>query len=111
LATTPVIDTLFRLSAIRRRGSLGPSMAPTAPGKRAMQEATTKGIYDFHSVFYDATFGRLVKRRIARAISHMNIASTDKVLDLGIGTGVSLNYHAHRGHIVGIDLSNGMLRE
>jgi phosphatidylethanolamine/phosphatidyl-N-methylethanolamine N-methyltransferase len=76
-----------------------------------MQEATTKGIYDFHSVFYDATFGRLVKRRIARAIGHMNIRSTDTVLDLGIGTGVSLNYYPNRGHIVGIDLSSGMLRE
>ena len=38
-----------------------------------MQEATTKGIYDFHSVFYDATFGRLVSRRIAKAIGHMNV--------------------------------------
>jgi phosphatidylethanolamine/phosphatidyl-N-methylethanolamine N-methyltransferase len=76
-----------------------------------MQEATTRGIYDFHSIFYDATFGRLVKRRIARAISHMNIRDTDRVLDLGIGTGVSLNYYPHRGHIVGVDLSAGMLRE
>jgi phosphatidylethanolamine/phosphatidyl-N-methylethanolamine N-methyltransferase len=76
-----------------------------------MQEATTRGIYDFHSIFYDATFGRLVKRRIARAISHMNIRETDRVLDLGIGTGVSLNYYPHRGTIVGVDLSAGMLRE
>jgi phosphatidylethanolamine/phosphatidyl-N-methylethanolamine N-methyltransferase len=76
-----------------------------------MQEATTRSIYDFHSVFYDATFGRLVKRRIARAISHMNFAATDHVLDLGIGTGVSLNYYPRRGRIVGIDLSPGMLRE
>ena len=76
-----------------------------------MQEATTRSIYDFHSVFYDATFGRLVKRRIARAISHMNYAATDRVLDLGIGTGVSLNYYPRRGQIVGIDLSPGMLRE
>ena len=76
-----------------------------------MQEATTKGIYDFHSVFYDATFGRLVKRRIARAISHMDIRDTDMVLDLGIGTGVSLNYYPRRGQIFGIDLSSGMLRE
>ena len=76
-----------------------------------MQEATTRSIYDFHSVFYDATFGRLVKRRIARAISHMNFADSDLILDLGIGTGVSLNYYPRRGHIVGIDLSPGMLRE
>src|SRR5688572_991715 len=76
-----------------------------------MQEASTKKIYDIHAMFYDATFGRLVKRRIARAISHMNIAPTDRVLDLGIGTGVSLNYYPNRGRIVGIDLSSGMLRK
>lgn len=76
-----------------------------------MQEATTKGIYDFHSAFYDITFGRLVRRRIARAIQHMNIRETDRVLDLGIGTGASLNYYPRRGHVYGIDLSGGMLRE
>ncbi len=76
-----------------------------------MQEATTKGIYDLQSFFYDATFGRLVKRRIARAISHMNISETDLILDLGIGTGASLNYFPRRGQIYGIDLSTGMLRE
>jgi len=76
-----------------------------------MQEASTKKIYDIHSMFYDATFGRLVKRRIERAIHHMNISQTDLVLDLGIGTGVSLNYYPNRGQVVGIDLSAGMLRE
>jgi phosphatidylethanolamine/phosphatidyl-N-methylethanolamine N-methyltransferase len=76
-----------------------------------MQEATTKGIYDFHSVFYDATFGRLVSRRIAKAIGHMNIGIDDFVLDLGIGTGVSLNFYPRRGQIIGVDLSPGMLRE
>ena len=76
-----------------------------------MQESSTKKIYDVHSMFYDATFGRLVKRRIAEAISHMNIADTDTVLDLGIGTGVSLNFYPRKGRIVGIDLSAGMLRE
>jgi phosphatidylethanolamine/phosphatidyl-N-methylethanolamine N-methyltransferase len=76
-----------------------------------MQEASTRKIYDIHSMFYDATFGRLVRRRIARAIQHMNIADTDRVLDVGIGTGVSLNYYPNRGRIIGVDLSGGMLRE
>src|SRR6266566_3971633 len=72
---------------------------------RSMQESSTKKIYDVHSMFYDATFGRLVKRRIERAINHMNIAQTDRVLDLGIGTGVSLNFYPpDRGRIVGVDL-------
>src|SRR3954469_8564553 len=76
-----------------------------------MQESSTKKIYDVHSMFYDATFGRLGKRRIERAIHHMNIGDSDLVLDLGIGTGVSLNYYPQRGRVVGIDLSAGMLRE
>jgi phosphatidylethanolamine/phosphatidyl-N-methylethanolamine N-methyltransferase len=84
----------------------------TAAGKaKAMQEQSTKKIYDIHSVFYDATFGRLVKRRIERAIKHMNIAETDLVLDLGIGTGASLSFYPDRGQIIGVDLSAGMLRE
>jgi phosphatidylethanolamine/phosphatidyl-N-methylethanolamine N-methyltransferase len=76
-----------------------------------MQEASTKKIYDIHSAFYDATFGRLVKRRIEIAISHMNIRETDRVLDLGIGTGVSLNFYPQYGRIIGVDLSGGMLKQ
>lgn len=77
-----------------------------------MQEATTRGIYDVQSLFYDATFGRLVRRRVAGAITrHMSIGREDRVLDLGIGTGASLNYYPRRGKIIGIDLSGGMLRE
>ena len=41
----------------------------------------------------------------------MNIADTDRVLDLGIGTGVSLNYYPQHCRVVGIDLSAGMLRK
>lgn len=76
-----------------------------------MQEASTKKIYDIQSLFYDVTFGRLVRRRVERAIHHMNIDESDLVLDLGIGTGQSLNYYPKRGRIVGVDLSGGMLRE
>jgi phosphatidylethanolamine/phosphatidyl-N-methylethanolamine N-methyltransferase len=76
-----------------------------------MQEATTKVIYDLQSLFYDKTFAALVKRHIEKAITHMEIRDTDVVLDLGIGTGASLNFYPHNGKIVGIDLSGGMLRE
>jgi phosphatidylethanolamine/phosphatidyl-N-methylethanolamine N-methyltransferase len=79
--------------------------------REVMQESSTRKIYDIQSSFYDATFGRLVRRRIGISISHMNIATTDRVLDLGIGTGQSLNYYPQYGRVVGIDLSSGMLRQ
>jgi phosphatidylethanolamine/phosphatidyl-N-methylethanolamine N-methyltransferase len=76
-----------------------------------MQEASTKKIYDVQSAVYDNTFGRLVRRRIARAIEHLNIESDDLVLDMGIGTGASLCFYpADRGKIIGVDLSGGMLK-
>jgi phosphatidylethanolamine/phosphatidyl-N-methylethanolamine N-methyltransferase len=76
-----------------------------------MQESSTKIIYDLQSVFYDATFGRLVRKRIAKAIGHMNICEKDVVLDLGVGTGASLPFYPQHGRIIGVDLSAGMLRE
>ena len=51
-----------------------------------MQESSTKKIYDIHSVFYDATFGRLVKRRIERAktlLADPASSVTDVALELG----------------------------
>jgi phosphatidylethanolamine/phosphatidyl-N-methylethanolamine N-methyltransferase len=75
-----------------------------------MKERSTKKIYDKQSHIYDLTFGRLVKRRIERAIQQLDIKDGDMVLDLGVGTGNSLGYYPARGTIVGIDLSNGMLR-
>jgi len=75
-----------------------------------MQEASTRVLYDAQSRIYDKTFGRLVQRRIARAISHINIQPGDRILDLGIGTGAALQYYPlDRGRIFGIDLSSGML--
>src|SRR5271170_6961381 len=77
-----------------------------------MDEASTRKIYDNQSVVYDKTFGRLVRKRIERAIAHMNVRPEDLVLDLGVGTGGSLGYYPQdHGRIVGIDLSSGMLRE
>jgi len=74
-----------------------------------MQEASTRKIYDVQSVIYDGTFGRLVRKRIARAIEHMNIQPGERVLDLGIGTGASLSFYPKQANIVGVDLSVGML--
>jgi phosphatidylethanolamine/phosphatidyl-N-methylethanolamine N-methyltransferase len=76
-----------------------------------MREASTKMIYDVQSAFYDVTFAKLVRKRIERAIQHIDIKPDDLVLDLGIGTGSALDYYPYEGQIIGVDLSTGMLRE
>jgi phosphatidylethanolamine/phosphatidyl-N-methylethanolamine N-methyltransferase len=76
-----------------------------------MRERSTKRIYDKQSKVYDLTFGRLVKKRIGRAIQQFDIRAGDMVLDLGVGTGNSLGFYPGIGTIVGIDLSYGMLEK
>ncbi|HEX8324357.1 MAG TPA: methyltransferase domain-containing protein [Tepidisphaeraceae bacterium] len=76
-----------------------------------MQEASTRKIYDVQSMVYDYTFGQLVKKRIARAITHMNIQPGETVLDVGIGTGGSMSFYPKHARVMGVDLSSGMLRE
>jgi phosphatidylethanolamine/phosphatidyl-N-methylethanolamine N-methyltransferase len=76
-----------------------------------MQESSTRKIYDIQSIVYDYTFGKLVKKRIARAIEHMQIQPGETVLDIGIGTGGSLGFYPRHGRVMGVDLSSGMLRE
>ena len=101
--------TVFR-SIDERSGE--PGRRKREPGRhRQMREQSTQKIYDIQSKVYDATFGRLVKKRIGKAISeHVRLQQGQVVLDVGIGTGASLNFYpADRGEIVGIDLSGGML--
>ncbi len=74
-----------------------------------MHESSTGGLYDLWSRFYDATFGRLVHKRQQRAIQALDLKPGDRVLDLGVGTGMTLPLYPHDVRVVGFDLSRGML--
>lgn len=76
-----------------------------------MQEGKTQRIYDVHSRFYDLWFGRLVKRRIRDSIGRMRLRGGQRVLDVGVGTGVSLPFYPSDVRVIAVDLSAGMLQE
>ncbi len=75
-----------------------------------MNEPTTRGIYDFWSHFYDVVCSKIVQRRQRLAIPRMGILPGQAVLDIGIGTGLSLELYPPGAKVVGIDISEGMLR-
>lgn len=74
-----------------------------------MKEPTTRRMYDLWSIFYDYTFGALVRARQLRAIQQLHLKPGDRVLDLGVGTGITLRHYPRNVTVVGCDLSEGML--
>lgn len=76
-----------------------------------MQESRTGRVYDLWSGLYDQTFGRLVHHRQRLAIEHLRVRPGQTVLDLGVGTGITLPQYPEDVRVVGLDLSMGMLRQ
>ncbi len=67
-------------------------------------------VYDLYGRFYD-TFELLFRKRLARAIGAIPFRSGDHVLDVGVGTGLSLEFYPPDVRVTGLDLSPGMLRQ
>lgn len=74
-----------------------------------MREETTKKTYDIWSLIYDYTFGALVHRRQLRAMQQLRPRPGERVLDIGVGTGMMLPHYEKNVTVVGLDLSGGML--
>ena len=76
-----------------------------------MQTSFTSRCYDLWSKFYDYTFGALVHQRHIRAIKQIRTRPGDLVLDLGVGTGMTLPEYPSDITVIGVDLSTGMLKK
>ncbi len=74
-----------------------------------MSEPITSRTYDLWSRIYDKTFGALVQKRQVRALEQLHLRPGDRVLDIGVGTGIMLPRYPRTVTVVGMDLSAGML--
>lgn len=73
-----------------------------------MEINEVKSAYKTWAPFYDKTFGLLTSRGSRRIINHINKRS-GKVLEVGVGTGISLQHYSPDLAITGIDVSSHML--
>lgn len=74
-----------------------------------MKESSTGPLYDLWSRGYDRSFGTLVRKRQRRAVAELRAKPGQRVLDLGIGTGMTIDHYPQGVEVVGVDLSRGML--
>ena len=95
---------------VARASRPGPSAILAVP--RTREEA--REAYDTLSKFYDYTTGALGRRYTRLGLTSLSIAEGETVLEIGFGTGRSLQLMADRvgagGKAYGLDLSAGMIR-
>jgi len=66
-------------------------------------------IYSEFSHLYDKIFSRFFCERITSVITNLNISAGAKVLEVGIGTGLSLAAYPLHCEVTGVDLAPDML--
>ena len=68
-------------------------------------------VYENIAWFYDLTFGPALHPGRVDAIQRMGIKSGDRVLEVGVGTGINAALYPRDCAVTGIDLSSSMLEK
>lgn len=66
-------------------------------------------IYSQFSILYDRIFTNVFSKRIDRVIRSMDLEPGSRVLEVGVGTGLSLTAYPPHTDVVGVDLAEDML--
>ncbi len=75
-----------------------------------MGEPHQSRVYSDFARFYDFTFGRMFVDHEHEVIEQLNLRPGQQVLEVGVGTGISLDAYPAYVDVVGIDPSADMLR-
>jgi len=76
-----------------------------------MELAHVKRVYGFYSGIYDFLFKSFFFPRHQKALNSLPIQPNEKILEIGVGTGLSLPLYPRHCNVTGIDVSREMLRE
>jgi phosphatidylethanolamine/phosphatidyl-N-methylethanolamine N-methyltransferase len=74
-----------------------------------MQKEQIKKIYSKYSPVYDVIFAQVFSPRIRLGLKRIGIKKGDTILEVGVGTGLSLPFYPDNCNVVGIDITRKML--
>jgi phosphatidylethanolamine/phosphatidyl-N-methylethanolamine N-methyltransferase len=87
----------------------GSDAATRALSVTAVENDFVAGVYDKLAKVYDIIFGPTLHPGRLRAIERMDIQSGERVLEVGVGTGINLSLYPKNCSVTGIDFSESML--
>jgi phosphatidylethanolamine/phosphatidyl-N-methylethanolamine N-methyltransferase len=89
----------------------GADTATRALSVTAVETDFVAGVYEKLASVYDWVFGPTLHAGRLQAMQRMAIAPNDRILEVGVGTGINLGLYPKDCHVTGIDLSEGMLEK
>src|SRR5690606_29435010 len=93
--------------------SVEDKLIDSGSGRRVMAVIVTKQsiakAYRRYARYYDLIFGLVFHPGRHTAIEHLHCKPGDRILEVGVGTGLSLSLYPEDIKVVGIDLSKEML--
>jgi phosphatidylethanolamine/phosphatidyl-N-methylethanolamine N-methyltransferase len=80
-----------------------------AARRASLDLASIRRAYRRYARVYDAVFGRLLQQGRLEAVRAANTGPDQRILEIGVGTGLSLAAYRKDARVVGIDISPEML--
>lgn len=90
---------------------MGSDAASRALSVAAVENDFVAKVYENIAWFYDYTFGPTLHPGRLQALQRMGIKAGDRVLEVGVGTGINATLYPRDCAVTGIDLSDSMLEK
>ena len=89
----------------------GTDAATRALSVTAVETDFVAGVYEKLASVYDLVFGPTLHAGRLQAMQRMAISPNDRILEVGVGTGINLGLYPKDCKVTGIDLSENMLEK
>jgi phosphatidylethanolamine/phosphatidyl-N-methylethanolamine N-methyltransferase len=95
----------------REESDFGSDAATRALSVTAVENDFVERVYEKLSTVYDLIFGPTLHPGRLSSIERMGIEAGDRILEVGVGTGINTSLYPRNCHVTGVDLSSSMLEK
>jgi phosphatidylethanolamine/phosphatidyl-N-methylethanolamine N-methyltransferase len=95
----------------REESDFGTDVGTRALSVTAVENDFVERVYEKLSKVYDVIFGPTLHPGRVTALERMGIQPNDRILEVGVGTGINTSMYPRNCHVTGVDLSSSMLEK
>lgn len=95
----------------REEDDFGSDVGTRALSVTAVENHFVEGVYGKLAKVYDLVYGPTLHPGRVTALERMGIRPGDRILEVGVGTGINTSLYPRNCHVTGVDLSSSMLEK